>query len=119
MNCAFRFVVYQKDRMERKEIVAATIFNYLKPIKLLCEMNDVNVKWKKITTGLPKERKYAEDRAPLIEEVQKLIEYPDRRLKAIVSTMVYSGIRLAAWDDLKVKHIKPIEKDGKVVAAKI
>jgi integrase len=105
--------------VERNEIVAATIFNYLKPIKLLCEMNDINVKWKKITTGLPKERKYAEDRAPLIEEIQKLIEYPDRRLKAIISTMVSSGIRLAAWDDLKVKHIQPIEKDGNIVAAKI
>ncbi len=119
LNCAFRFVIYQKERMERKEIVASTIFNYLKPIKLLCEMNDVTVKWKKITTGLPKERKYAEDRAPLMGEIQKLIEYPDRRLKAIVSTMVSSGIRLAAWDDLKLKHVQPIEKDGNVVAAKI
>jgi hypothetical protein len=51
--------------VERNEIVAATIFNYLKPIKLLCEMNDINVKWKKITTGLRKERKYAEGRLSL------------------------------------------------------
>jgi hypothetical protein len=33
--------------------------------------------------GLPKEKKYAEDRAPTIEEIQKLLEYPDRRIKVI------------------------------------
>jgi len=88
LNCAFKFIMHLKERMERKEIVVSTIYNYLKPIKLLCEMNDIHVKWKKITTGLPKERKYAEDRAPTIDEIQKLIEYPDRRIKAIIFTMI-------------------------------
>jgi integrase len=69
--------------------------------------------------GLPKERKYAEDRAPTIEEIQKLVLYPDRRIKLIVTIMISSGIRLAAWDDLKFKHIQPYIKDGNTVAAKI
>ena len=33
--------------------------------------------------------------------------------------MISSGIRLAAWDDLKYKHIQPIERNGNIVAAKI
>jgi hypothetical protein len=33
--------------------------------------------------------------------------------------MASSGIRLGAWDYLRWGHIRPIEKDGKVVAAKI
>ncbi len=33
---------------------------------------------KKITRGLPKVRRYADDRDPTIEEIQKIIEYPDR-----------------------------------------
>ncbi len=120
LNCVFKFVIFLKGRMERKEIVVSTIYNYLKPIKLLCEMNDVSINWRKITVGLPKERKYAEDRSPTLEEIQKLVEYPDRRLYAIISTMVSSGIRLAAWDDLKWKHIFPIKnKDGYIDAAKI
>ncbi|CAN5780158.1 hypothetical protein BH23THE1_BH23THE1_26850 [soil metagenome] len=70
--------------------------------------------------GLPKERKYAEDRAPTVEEIQKLLEYPDRRIKSILLTMLSSGIRLAAWDDLKIKHIKPIkDEEGVIGAAKI
>jgi hypothetical protein len=38
---------------------------------------------KKIRKGLPRVRKFGEDRAPTIEEIRKIIEYPDRgRIKA-------------------------------------
>jgi hypothetical protein len=41
MNCIFRFINHLKERMQRKEIVVSTIYYYLKPIKLLCEMNNI------------------------------------------------------------------------------
>jgi hypothetical protein len=43
-------------------------------------MNDLTLSWKKIVRGLPYGRKSANDRAPTVEELQKLIEYPDREL---------------------------------------
>jgi len=125
MNSVFRFVIRLKERMQRKEIVVSTICNYLKPIKLFCEMNDINVKWKKITLGLPKEKKYAEDRAPTISEIQALLSYPDRRIKVIILTMILCGMRLGAWNDLQYKHIQPIKRgdegegNEQIVAAKI
>lgn len=64
-------------------------------------MSEISKTWKKITRGLPKIRKHADDRAPTIEEIQKISEYPDRRIKAIVYTMASSGIRLGAWDYLR------------------
>ncbi|MBV9178829.1 MAG: hypothetical protein JO297_17520 [Nitrososphaeraceae archaeon] len=39
------------------------------------------VNWKMITRGLPRVRQAANDRALSIEEIQKLAEYPDRRIK--------------------------------------
>ena len=33
--------------MQKGDIVVSTIYNYLKPIKLLCEINDINIKCKK------------------------------------------------------------------------
>jgi hypothetical protein len=62
-------------------------------------MSDVSVSWKKINRGLPKIRRFADDRALTIEEIQKMSEYPDRRIKGIVYTMASSGIRLGAWDN--------------------
>jgi hypothetical protein len=49
-----------------------------------------------------------------------LVEYPDRRIKPIVYTMVSSGIRIGAFDYLKWKHITPVKSErGDVLAAKI
>ena len=96
-----QFFSYQIDRAIRKEISETTIPNYYKAAKLFCEMNDLLLTWKKISRMLPKRRNAANDRAPTIEELQKLIEYPDRRIKPIVYTMVSSGIRIGAWDYLK------------------
>jgi integrase len=119
VGCVIKFLQMNKAGVERKEITAATALNYVKTIKLFCEMNDILLPWKRITRGLPKARRYADDRAPTIEEIRKIIEYPDRRIKGIVLTMVSSGIRLGAWDYLKWKHIIPIEREGRIIAAKI
>jgi integrase len=119
LNNVLRFLQTYKERVERKEISGATLRNYVKSIKLFCEMNDILVPWKKITRGLPKGRKFADDRAPTIEEIHRLIEYPDRRIKAIVYTMCSSGIRLGAWDYLRWGHVIPIKRENALVAAKI
>ena len=118
-NNIIKFLQYQKDRVEKTEISGGTLRNFVKTIKLFCEMSEIPIHWKKITRGLPKSRKFADDRAPTIEEIQQLCGYPDRRIKGIVYTMASSGIRLGAWDYLRWKDIQPIERQGKVIAAKI
>ena len=119
VNVIIQFLQYQKDRVNRKEITGSTLRNYVKVLKLFCEMNDLLVPWKKLTRGLPKAKNYADDRVPTIQEIRKIVEYPDWRMKAIVYTMASSGIRLGAWDYLLWEHITPIYKDGKFIAAKI
>lgn len=49
-----RFITFQKERVTRKEISESTLRNYHKPIKLFCEMNDIQINWKKVTRGLPR-----------------------------------------------------------------
>jgi integrase len=123
INWAFsnilKFIHFQKERVDRKEITAATVRNYVKSIKLFCEMADIPIPWKKITRGLPRGKKYADDRIPTLEEIRKLVEYPDRRIKAIVYTMASSGIRLGAWNYLQWGHIRPIERNDEIISAKI
>lgn len=38
LNCVYRFVIHLKEKMQKGEIVVSTIYNYLKPIKLLCSI---------------------------------------------------------------------------------
>jgi hypothetical protein len=60
--------------------------------------------WKKISKGIPSGRKSANDRAPTLEELRKLSEYPDRRIRPIVCLMASSGIRLGSFDTLNIKE---------------
>lgn len=114
-----QFLQFQRERVSRKEITGSTLRNYVKVLKLFCEMNDLFVPWKKLTRGLLKSKNYADDRVPRLDEIRRILSYPDWRMKAIVCTMAASGIRLGAWDTLLWEHIIPIIQNGTVVAAKI
>jgi integrase len=114
-----KFLQLQKEWVEREEITGATLRNFVKAIKLYCEMSDIPIAWKKISRGLPKTRRYADDRAPSLEEIQRICEYPDRRIKAIVCTMASCGMRLGAWDYLRWCDIESTIREGEIIAAKI
>jgi hypothetical protein len=51
----------------------------------------------------------------------KLLEFPDRRIKPLVLTLVFSGIRKGAFEGLKWKHNTPIhcQKNNDIMTAKI
>jgi hypothetical protein len=87
VNTIFKYLQGHKDRVERKEISSATLRNYVKPIRLYCEQMDFRVPWKKIMRGMPKGRRYANDRVPTLEEIKKVLAYPDRRMKPIICIM--------------------------------
>jgi hypothetical protein len=78
------FLIEYKDRYDRREISGSTIRNYVKVVKLICEMNDIAIPWKKITRGLPKGRQWADDRAPSVEEIRKLNLYPGLSSKLLL-----------------------------------
>jgi hypothetical protein len=110
----------QRERAKCGEISESTIPNYYKAAKLFCEMNDVVLNWKKILCGLPRAKQSANDRAPTIEEIQMLVEFPDRRIKPIIFTMASSGIRIGAWEYLRWKHVEPIRNNqGEAIAARL
>jgi hypothetical protein len=119
-NQIINFLQFQKQRVDTVQITASTLKNFVKSLKVFCDSADIDIPWKKITRGLPKGRQSANDRTPTIQEIRKLTEYPDRRIKPIVYTMISSGIRLGSWDYLQWKHIEPItNENGEIVAAKL
>jgi hypothetical protein len=116
-----QFIQYQKERVAKKEIKSGTLRNHQKTIKSFCEATDILIQWKKITKGLPRGKRYSDDRAPTLEEVRLVSCYPDRRIRFIVYIMASSGIRVGAWDYLKWGHITPLkDKTGtNILAAKL
>ena len=78
-----RYVQSEKIRVEKKQITGSTLRNSIKSIKMFCEISDLSIPWKKISRGLPRGRRYADDRAPTIEEIRRILKYPDRRIKPI------------------------------------
>jgi hypothetical protein len=78
-NNVLRFIHFQKERVDRKEITGATVRNYAKSIKLFCDMSDIPIPWKKITRGLPRGKKYADDRIPTLEEIKKVNRVPGQK----------------------------------------
>ena len=111
------FITYQHHRVENEEIKPVTIRNYIKAVKLFCEMNRIAsfIEWRLISKGLPRGRASGSDRAPTAEELRRLIG-DDLRLKVIVCIMSACGIRVGAWNYLKVKHITPIQRGNTTLA---
>jgi hypothetical protein len=84
INKIVTFLIEYKDRYDRREISGSTIRNYVKVVKLICEMNDIAIPWKKITRRIPKGRQWADDRAPSVEEIRKLNLYPGLSSKLLL-----------------------------------
>ena len=79
---------------------------------MFCEVTDITVQWKKIARGLPRGKRYADDRAPTLDEICKIIEYPDRRIKPLVYTMASSGVRVGGLGPSEVGYLSPLKKDS-------
>jgi hypothetical protein len=107
INSIVWYLQFHRQRVDRKEITGSTLRNYIKPIKLFCEQTDIEIPWKRIIRGMPRGRRYANDRAPTLEEIRKITDYPDRRIKPIVYLMTSFGIRLGALDFLMWGDIEP------------
>lgn len=85
VNVIIQFLQYQKNRVKSREITGSILRNYVKVVKLFCEMKDLYVPWKKLTRGLPKAKNYADDRVPRLDEIQKIIAYPDWRMRELIT----------------------------------
>src|SRR5579863_3213369 len=109
-----------KERIAHKEIAADSAHNYRDPIKVLLEMNDIELNWKRLDKILPpRRRKPSKGSAPSKETLRILCSYPDRRIKPIVCLTTSAGLRKGAYHFFTVKDLEPCVINDKIVCGKL
>jgi integrase len=115
------YVLSLQSKITSKEITASTSQTMIPPIKLLCEMNDIILNWRKVNKLLPRSDNNAADEAYTREQIKKMLEYSDLRAKIPILFMLSSGMRLGGFAGLTDGNINPLydEKTGKLLAAHV
>lgn len=101
------FIIHLKDQ---KKVSPATINSYVAAIRHFYDMNEVDLKWKKINSFKGEFYNVVEDRPYAREEIKLMVDHADLRNRAIILLMASSGMRVGALPELKIKDFLPIDK---------
>ena len=109
---------YLFKRIEAKEIRTGTANNIKTILKKIIKQLEIKFAWEDTDKKFGDSALYSNDIAYSLDEINRLCEYPDDRIKPLVYVMATSGIRLGAWEGMKQKHIRPHKnKDGQIDCA--
>lgn len=96
-----RYIIFLKERVS-----SATLENRVASIYHFYTMNDVLLNKTKISQYKGEYRKVKKDRAYTHEEIGKLLQISDLRMKVCILLMAGSGLRMGALCELKIKHLR-------------
>ena len=100
----------------KSKISPNTIPTRIYPLQAFFEINDIDIKWKKIRRLFPAKVRKSGRKAYTTEQVQTILQHcQDIRNKAIVLFMASSGCRVGAFPYLKIKDVQNIENCKHVV----
>ena len=104
---------YLKDwiNSRRGKVAGITIRNPVKALKSFMDTEEVYIGWKKILRKCPRGKKHAVDRYPDSDQCRNLLRVSDEKMKAVVLMMASSGIRVGAFDYLRMKDVK-LQENG-------
>ena len=80
-------------------------------IKHFYVMNDIRINKEKIGKFLGESGRKNIDRSYTHEEIKKILDVSDLRMKSVILLMASTGMRIGAITDLKLKHLEEIDKE--------
>jgi hypothetical protein len=114
-----QFIRKINERIDAGEVADSWLESVLKPIRLALDLNEVLVPWKKYTRLIHKGRTNKKDREYFLHEIRLLISRASPTMRVIILIMASSGVRIGAFDYLKVGHVLPVFRlKGKMVVPK-
>ena len=81
------------------------IHNYVSMILAFYKINDIVLNTAKITKFMPEQRKVKKDRSYTHQEISKMLEISDDRMRVIVLLLASTGMRIGAIPILKVGNV--------------
>ena len=77
-------------------------------------MNDIRINKEKISKFLGESGRKNTDRGYTHEEIKKILDVADLRMKSVILLMASTGMRIGAISDLKLKHLEEIDKQKEI-----
>lgn len=101
-----QFTIYCKDI---RRLAPSTIKGHLAAIRKFFDMNDIDLRWKRINAYQGEFYKVVEDRSYTHEEIKKLVDLASIRDKAVILLMASSGIRVGEVGSLRIRDLEQID----------
>jgi site-specific recombinase XerD len=101
-NKIIEYIIYLK----KEGMSYQGISNYIVPVKSFYAINDVTLNVKKIAKFMPENRKVKTDRSYEHEEISKLLQIADERMRVVILVLASSGIRIGALPILRLRNIQ-------------
>ena len=86
----------------------AAIRMYLASVKAFYKINDIVLNDSKISKFLPEQKRVRKDRAYDYNEISKLLEIADERMRVVILLLASTGIRIGAVPDLRLRNLEKI-----------
>ena len=82
------------------------ISNYIVPVKSFYAINDITLNVKKLAKFMPENRRMRTDRAYTHEEISKILEISDERMRVIILLLASTGIRVGSVPNLLLGNLQ-------------
>jgi integrase len=96
-------------KMKKEGKNYGAIQNYITTILSFYKINDVVLNTKKISRFMPEHRKVKKDRSYTHEEISRLLEIADERMRVVILLLASSGIRIGAIPALRIRNLEDLK----------
>jgi len=96
----------------KKRVNPNSVPTYITPLQTFLEVNDSDLKWKKIHRLYPAKVKSGGRTAYNTEDIKKMLELePQRRNRALIHILASTGMRKGALSHLKISNLKQMPRE--------
>ncbi len=96
----------------KKRVNPNSVPTYINPLQTFLEVNENELKWKKIRRLFPAKIKASGRKAYTRDDIARMLSLePEQRNRAIIHILSSTGIRKGALPNLQIKHLKKMEHD--------